>query len=185
MLPRFLAALTAGGILAALGLTANQLGSVIWSVALWCAALVAFLAILPWGSLLPRAPVQVLPTEDEITFAVQIDDSDRVFLEVTSHGPAADFRVQAVSIDGVVEVLAVPWTIPWRERQEETRTLTRGETRLLRIAIGNGMGRHDAGESRWKPGEFDFCSLDHPPPRSLGRIAKVRRYLPARSAFDC
>jgi len=86
----------------------------------------------------------------EASFAVQPYISGiGVYLDVTNHGPTADFSAQIISLTGVREGVALPMSIKWRNFASEARSIRRGQTHLLHLADGDGHGDRTAGH--WDP----------------------------------
>jgi hypothetical protein len=67
--------------------------------------------------------------------------SPDVFIAIVNGDAIATYRGQVVEVGGAREDPAVPWSIPWRDGSGlETQIAAPGETRLLRLGTGDGMG---------------------------------------------
>lgn len=66
--------------------------------------------------------------------------SPNIFLAIANGDLGHVYHAQVLDFAGAREPLATPWTIPWRDGGPGERNLAPGETQLLAIATGDGMG---------------------------------------------
>jgi hypothetical protein len=77
------------------------------------------------------------PPDFDIRPQVQSPD---VFLAVVNGDQRHRYRAQLLGLAGARDPLATPWNIPWRDDGSSDRALAAGETQLLVIGTGDGMG---------------------------------------------
>jgi hypothetical protein len=85
-------------------------------------------------------------------------EGNRIFLRVTNRGLDAEFTGRVETIEGTKEQLATPWSIRWRNYQEEERSISPSRTNLLELAHADGMGNLAAQPrpASFTAGEFRF-----------------------------
>ena len=98
---------------------------------------------------------------------------NRILLSVTNHSNAGAFSAQVTGVDGSEEQLPVPWALPWQDSKDEFRSIQTGQTQVLVLAEGDGMGfpPGTSPPTPWQPAAFWFESSNR---RFRARFANLR-----------